>query len=256
MPKRVDPRLTFSVLGLSIAIMLSGCASGRTHATSRAARSPTATTMATAKAEIAAVRTTAILRPITLDGKPPTDAQLTEAAKILTQRFVDAGRPMPTVTVTGDRDLRFSIPATMTAGDIAALVARGVVAFRTVLGATTAKAAVRPVAADVNSPGDLASDLAKAKAYVGPAAYALAASLTAPVNGTDTVRRLARFGQLSPIEVAVLPTHMQFNVPTITCAQLNARDPLFLTGRRFLTHDVTACDDDQPNVKYLLDGAP
>lgn len=255
MPKRVDPRLTFSVLSLSMAIVLSGCTSGRTHATSRPSKSPAATAIASATAKIAAVRTTAVLRPVTLDGKSPTDAQLAAAAKVLARRFVDADRPMPTITVTREGDLRFSIPATMSAGDIAALVARDAVAFRTVLGATTAKAAVHPVAADSSPPGDLASDLAKAKAYVGPAAYALAASLTAPAAGTDTVRRLAPFGQLSPTEVAVLPARMQFNVPTVTCAQLSARDPLFLTDQRFLARDVTACDGDQPNVKYLLDPA-
>ena len=252
MPKRVLPRLTFSVLSLSMAIVLSGCPSDRTYATSRPSKSPAATAISSAKVEGTVVRTTAVLRPVTLDGKSPTGAQLTDAAKVLARRFVDAGRPMPTVTVSRDGDLRFSIPATMTAGDIAALVARDAVAFRTVLGATTANAALRPVAADSSPPGDLASDLAKAKAYVGPAAYALAASFTAPATASDTVRRLARFGQLSPTEVAVLPARMQFNVPTVTCAQLSARDPLFLTDQRFLTHDVTACDGDQPNVKYLL----
>ena len=254
MPKRVNRGLTFSIFGLSMAIVLSGCSSGSTHVTSRPSKS-LALAIASAKAEIAAVRTTAVLRPVTLDGKSPTGTQLADAAKVLVRRFVDAGRPMPTVTVTRDGDLQFSIPTTMTVGDIAALVARDAVAFRTVLRATTAKAAVRAVAADSSPPGDLASDLAKAKAYVGPAAYALAASLTRPTTATDTVRRLARFGQLSPTEVAVLPARMQFNVPTVTCAQLSARDPLFLTDQRFLTREVTACDGDQPNVKYLLDAA-
>jgi preprotein translocase subunit SecD len=254
-PKRVDARLTFSVLGLSMAIVLSGCTSGRTPPRSRPSTSPAATAIASAKAESAAVRTTAVLRPVTLDGKSPTGAQLADAAKVLARRFVDAGRPKPTVTVTRDGNLGFSIPATMTADDIAALVARDAVAFRTVLRAAMANAGLRPVAADSSPPGDLASDLAKAKAYVGPAAYALAASLTAPATASDTVRRLARFGQLSPTEVAVLPARMQFNVPTVTCAQLGARDPLFLTDQRFLTRDVTACDGDQPNVKYLLGAA-
>ncbi len=255
MPKRVDLRLTCFVLGLSMAIVLSGCTSGLAHATSRPSTSPAATVIASAKAQIATARTTAVLRPVTLDGKPPTGVQLADAAKILARRFVDAGRPMPTITVTRDRDLQFSIPMTMTAGDIAALVVRDAMAFRTVLGATTADAATHPVTATSSPPGDLASDLAKAKAYVGPAAYALAASLTGPASGTDTVRRLARFGQLTPTEVAVLPARMQFDVPTVTCAQLSARDPLFLTDQRFLTRDVTACDGDQPNVKYLLDAA-
>ena len=161
MPKRVLRRLTFSVLSLSMAIVLSGCASDRTYATSRPSKSPAATAIASAKVEGTVVRTTAVLRPVTLDGKSPTGAQLTDAAKVLARRFVDAGRPMPTVTVSRDGDLRFSIPATMTAGDIAALVARDAVAFRTVLGATTANAALRPVAADSSHPGDLASDLAR-----------------------------------------------------------------------------------------------
>jgi preprotein translocase subunit SecD len=190
-----------------------------------------------------------------LDGAAPSSGQLTAAAKVLTQRFVRAGQPSPIITIAADGSLRFRIPSKLTGDDIANLVARGSVEFRTVLGDTTANAAGRPIPADSSAPGDLASDLARAKAVVGSAAFALAASLKVPATDPNIVRRLAAFGQLSPDEIAALPARMQFNVPAVTCAQLSARDALFLTDDRFLTRAVTACDCDQPNVKYLLDAA-
>jgi len=66
---------------------------------------------------------------------------------------------------------------------------------------------------------------------------------------------LAPFYKLTPDEVAVLPAQMQFFVPTITCAQLNARNPQYMTDDRFLNQQVVACDQTTPDTKYLLDAA-
>jgi preprotein translocase subunit SecD len=258
-PRRPGLRVTVSVLARCVAVTIGGCTSSRTHHTNSATKpldvTSATTPVATSHVQTVTVHSIAVLRPVTLGGTSPSTGQLAAAANILTQRFIRAGQPSPIITIAADGSLRFSIPSKLTGNDIADLVARGSVAFRTVLGTTTAKTAARPIPADSGARGDLASDLARAKAAVGSAAYTLAASLKVPATDADTVRRLAAFGQLSPDEIAALPARMQFNVPTVTCAQLTARDALFLTDDRFRTRAVTACDCNQPNVKYLLDAA-
>jgi preprotein translocase subunit SecD len=250
-PRRFDARVAVAVLALSTAAAVGGCSSGRTHPRYVViAESPPAVT--TPEARNATVQTTAVLRATTVNGVSPNGEQLSQAAKILTRRFVDAGRPAPTITIAADHTLRFSIPVGMTADDIATLIARDAVTFRPVLAATTARPATGPVPPDAMAARDGAAELARAKAAVGSDAYRLATSLTRPATNATTIRRLAPFRRLSAAEVAVLPERVQMNVPTISCAQLAARNPLFLTDDRFLNQPIAACDSDQPNVKYLL----
>jgi preprotein translocase subunit SecD len=90
---------------------------------------------------------------------------------------------------------------------------------------------------------------------VGLDAYRAAAALTAAPTAQSVIDTLKPFYNLTPDEVAVLPASMQFFVPTITCQQLNSRNPQYLTDDRFLGQQVVACDQTQPDVKYLLDAA-
>ena len=62
--------------------------------------------------------------------------------------------------------------------------------------------------------------------------------------------KLKPFGTLSPQEVAVLPAQMQFNVPTIGCAQLDQRPPASISDAK---QQVVSCEDGAS--KYLLDQA-
>ncbi|MGH2599126.1 MAG: protein translocase subunit SecD [Dehalococcoidia bacterium] len=62
---------------------------------------------------------------------------------------------------------------------------------------------------------------------------------------------LAVFGDLTPEEVAVLPVQVQYNVPTITCEQLNKRPPGSIVDPKA---QVVACDTDG-GAKYLMDKA-
>ncbi len=48
---------------------------------------------------------------------------------------------------------------------------------------------------------------------------------------------------------------MQFFVPTITCKQLDGRNPQYMTDDKFLNQQVVACDQTTPDTKYLLDAA-
>ncbi|WP_406043688.1 protein translocase subunit SecD [Micromonospora sp. NBC_00898] len=87
---------------------------------------------------------------------------------------------------------------------------------------------------------------------VGPAAWAAATALKAPADVTadpSLAEKLKPFGALSPQEIAVLPVDMQFNVPTITCAQLDKRPPASIKDEK---QRAVACES---GAKYLLDVA-
>jgi preprotein translocase subunit SecD len=93
---------------------------------------------------------------------------------------------------------------------------------------------------------------ADAQQKVGAAAWQAASALTAPVDAsTDATaaQTYAAFGKLSAEEVAALPPAMQFNVPTVSCRQLNDRPPGSIVDAN---QQAVACDE---NTKYLMDKA-
>jgi preprotein translocase subunit SecD len=62
---------------------------------------------------------------------------------------------------------------------------------------------------------------------------------------------LAPFGRLDPNDVAVLPEAYQFAIPTVTCQQLNNRDPGAIADPKA---QVVACDQGEDvHTKYFLD---
>ncbi|MFC0528479.1 protein translocase subunit SecD [Phytohabitans kaempferiae] len=70
--------------------------------------------------------------------------------------------------------------------------------------------------------------LADARAKVGEAGWAAASALESPPDlSTDptAAQQYQGFSKLTPQEVAVLDPKMQYNVPTISCAQLDGRPP-------------------------------
>jgi preprotein translocase subunit SecD len=78
------------------------------------------------------------------------------------------------------------------------------------------------------------------------------AKLTDPATLNDPRAKplVEALRKLTPAEVAVLPANVQFNVPQITCAKLNARPPGSVDK---IDAQVTACEDTA--TKYLLDKA-
>ncbi|MEG3633659.1 protein translocase subunit SecD [Micromonospora palythoicola] len=88
---------------------------------------------------------------------------------------------------------------------------------------------------------------------VGPEAWAAASGLQAPADlsaDPSLAEKLKPFGELSGREVAVLPAQMQFNVPTISCAQLDDRPPASISDPE---QQVVACEGGY--AKNLLDVA-
>ncbi len=100
------------------------------------------------------------------------------------------------------------------------------------------------------TPGDgVASTRAQVIAQLGDA-YQAALSIQKPgAIDAATMARLAPFGELSGVEVELLPPEVQFAVPQVTCAHLRAR-PTF-TGLP-LHEKVTTCLGPE---KLLLDTA-
>ncbi|MFJ8580759.1 protein translocase subunit SecD [Micromonospora sp. NPDC093277] len=87
---------------------------------------------------------------------------------------------------------------------------------------------------------------------VGKDAWAAASGLQAPADLTtdpSLAEKIKPFGALSPEEIAVLPVDMQFNVPSITCEQLDKRPPASIKDEK---QRAVACES---GAKYLLDVA-
>jgi preprotein translocase subunit SecD len=107
-----------------------------------------------------------------------------------------------------------------------------------------------PAAAPV--PADRAELLAAVQKKVGAAAWAAASKLTDPVDLTqdpNAGKAYAKFATLSGPEVNALPAVMQYAVPTISCAQLDARPNGAIDDPK---SQVTTC---QAGGKMLLDVA-
>jgi preprotein translocase subunit SecD len=252
----------------------------------------------------------------TVDGKPPTAANLEEARQIIESRVNAYGVAEAEVVTEGNRNIVISLPGENR--DLTDVGSAAELRFRKVLKATDgsgAAAAPAPTPTATATPSGTASpkpsgtaspkasSSAKATASpkaggqggmaptptpsaaaptasptaaptasaspepvaqgveeqrkavekkVGAAAWAAASGLKAPADLTtdpSLAQKLKPFSTLSPQEIAVLPVDMQFNVPTITCAQLDKRPPASIKDEK---QRAVACES---GAKYLLDVA-
>jgi preprotein translocase subunit SecD len=119
--------------------------------------------------------------------------------------------------------------------------------------AGAATPAPNPSASTAPVTPDLAAQRAAIEKKVGAAAWAAAGKLTDPPNlSTDPTagKTYAKFATLTGDEVNALTPQMQFNVPTISCDQLNKRPNGSIDAP---TAQVTTCDGS--GAKMLLDVA-
>ncbi|RAN95436.1 Protein translocase subunit SecD [Micromonospora saelicesensis] len=119
--------------------------------------------------------------------------------------------------------------------------------------ATASPSAAAPSASAEPVPASVEEQRKAVEQKVGAAAWQAANGLQAPADLTadpSLAEKLKPFGTLSPQEVAVLPAQMQFNVPTIGCAQLDQRPPASISDAK---QQVVSCEDGAS--KYLLDQA-
>ncbi|MEV0004905.1 protein translocase subunit SecD [Micromonospora sp. NPDC050980] len=118
--------------------------------------------------------------------------------------------------------------------------------------ASPSAAAPSPSASAAPVPQSIEQQRQAVQQKVGAAAWAAASGLQAPADLTadpSLADKLKPFGTLSPQEIAVLPVEMQFNVPTITCAQLDKRPAGSINDPK---QKAVACES---GAKYLLDVA-
>ncbi|MCM0679036.1 protein translocase subunit SecD, partial [Micromonospora phytophila] len=119
--------------------------------------------------------------------------------------------------------------------------------------ASPSAAAPSPSASAEPVPANVEQQRKAVEQKVGAAAWQAASGLQAPADLTadpSLADKLKPFSTLDEREVAVLPAQMQFNVPTISCAQLDKRPPASISDPN---QQVVACEDGA--AKYLLDKA-
>jgi preprotein translocase subunit SecD len=120
----------------------------------------------------------------------------------------------------------------------------------------SASVSAAPSATPAGTPAPGGSDVeaqrAAVRQKVGEAAWAAAEKLQSPADITQdptVAATLQPFSKLTGPEVGALPPNMQFNVPTITCGQLDGRVPGSIRDEK---QQVVACEGP---TKYLLDVA-
>lgn len=120
-------------------------------------------------------------------------------------------------------------------------------------GATSTPTAVPSASA---TPAPVRQDIEQLRAAVqqkvGAQAWQAASGLQSPDDASQNpalAETLKPFGELAGPEIAALTPAMQFNVPTITCTQLDRRPPAAISAA---DQQAVACEGP---VKYLLDVA-
>jgi preprotein translocase subunit SecD len=194
-------------------------------------------------------------------GAVPVPATLDQVRRTIEARARAAGVTDVRVTVEAPRTIVVS--SAKADGDrLRGLVARGQLRFRMVINSMPG-AALEPESTAAPDPTDGSTvapggttwgdPLAAVVAKLGPA-YQVALQIKDPNElDDDTVAQLEPFSQLTPDEVAVLPPAVQFNVPTVSCAQLDRRPAGAIDA---VDQQVVACElDDTATIKYLLDRA-
>ncbi|MCX5069828.1 protein translocase subunit SecD [Micromonospora lupini] len=119
--------------------------------------------------------------------------------------------------------------------------------------ASAPASAAAPSASAAPVPAGVEEQRKAVEQKVGAAAWQAASGLQAPADlsaDPSLGDKLKPFSALSPQEVAILPAQMQFNVPTIGCAQLDKRPPASISDPK---QQVVSCEGGAS--KYLLDKA-
>ena len=230
--------------------------------------------------------TTMTLSATSANGKAPDKAKMEQARQIIASRVNATGVSEPEVITQGDRNIEVNVAGGSSADQLRSLVAPAVLRFRAVLNTTQDQpAAATPSASATPTPSGSAAPSASPSAAASPTAsapgtdaspstsvapnveelrqevqrklgqvYQLGASITDPSKiDQQAATVLAPFGRLSGEEVAALPASMQFNVPTITCKQLNERPPGSISDAK---QQAVACDSGaDAHTKYHLDVA-
>ncbi len=183
----------------------------------------------------------------------------TQASMQLRKRFVDAGFTVLSTKLQATSDIQFrlgsALPRDRMETALQQLTGPGIMEFRTVLDTTLMPTLTTDQLDAATRQPATPPTLATVKAKLG-AAYTVAASLTGPTDlDASTRAQLAPFATLTWSEVAVLPARIQFNVPTINCAQIVDPETTPPTAAPAAEQIVTCDQGSGPRSKYLLSAA-
>jgi preprotein translocase subunit SecD len=220
-----------AILAIAGAVLLAGCSSGATPG--------------------GAARAVAVVDVQSVEGG--TAPNLPEVAFRLRQVLSAMGFTDAQADVTGSTRVTVRVSGAVSVSQLQTALEPGPLLFRKVLNTGKDKSSGSvPTAQGGTASADVTLDAVKAA--VGNQAWAAAMVLAdtgRDVSGISAiVNALAPFGRLTPAEVAVLPTAIQFYVPQIGCATLNAR-ARGATDNPQAT--VVVCDNE--STKYVLDVA-
>lgn len=225
------------------------------------------------------------------NGKAPDKDRLERARQIIASRVDTSGVSEPEVVTEGGTNIVVNVAGKTSRAEMEKLVAPAELRFRKVLASTndtggaqpspsasaspsagasatpsatpSASASATPTPSGTASPSGSAApppvsesvqqQRDKVIAKLGPA-YQAAQNIQSPDSVDPTVlAQLKPFGDLKGSEVGVLPADIQYNVPTITCKQLDTRDPGAISA---VNQQVVACGKENGGpVKYKLDVA-
>jgi hypothetical protein len=222
---------TAAFVAIAGAVLLAGCSSGATPST--------------------AGRAVAVVDVQPVEGG--TTPNLADVALRLRQLLSAMGFADAQADATGKTRVTVTVNGAASLSQIQAALEPGPLLFRKVLntGKDTSNGAVPTAQSDTAS---AAITLDTVKAAVGSQAWA-AATILADTHHDGSginalVNALAPFSRLTPAQVAVLPAAIQFYVPQIGCATLNARSRSAADNPQTT---VVVCDNE--SMKYLLDVA-
>jgi preprotein translocase subunit SecD len=211
----------------------------------------------------------------TANGQAPSKSSLEQARQIIESRVNGMGVAEAQVVTEGNENIVISEPGKSN-DQLKEVGAAAQLRFRKVINRTadtggvtaTPSASATPTPSGSASPKPSTTASAKTSATptstkasgagggeavpTGATAWAAASALQAVANtSTDAAlgQALKPFGTLTPKEVAVLPVNVQFDVPDITCKQLNDRPAASIVDEK---KQAVACDT---STKYLLDVA-
>lgn len=177
-------------------------------------------------------------------GAPVSSATLDHVRQVLLSRLTSAGLARPIVTITGADTLRVTV-GPKDGAHAKSLLVPGGLTIRQVIGSTPSRGSAGCTTLD---PSDrqpsMAEAVASAKAKLGPQ-WDFANGLDSDV---PEAAQLTGFEHLTCTEIAALPVNMQYFVPTVTCAMLNARPPDAIDG---VPEYGVACDE-QGTTKYRV----
>jgi preprotein translocase subunit SecD len=235
--------------------------------------------------------TSLTLSALQKNGQAPDKDRLERARQIIANRVDTTGVRAPEVVTEGNTNIIVNVAGKSNEDEMRKLVAPAELRFRKVSGSTndtggalatpsasaSGSAAPSPSASGTPSATPSATPSGTASASPSPsasappvsesveqarakviaklgAAYEAAQSIQSPDQVNPQILPLLKpFGDLSANEVGVLPAQIQYNVPTITCKQLNGRDPGSISA---VNETVIACGKENGGpVKYKLDPA-